>query len=138
MKQFIFFIGLVLVFGACSTPRNAVEIGKNNKREVAQDSVEYEIETFDLQFETWYEIHKSPATKRSQQYYESWNRQYVSAWNSNSSDPSKRWFFEPIVNYNPTIDYGYELNRELFYYFQYVENELNIQIMQGSPDVVPF
>jgi len=83
-------------------------------------------------------LHNSPAMYRSQGYYESWNRQYVSAWNANAMNPRKSWFFETIVGYDPTVDYGFELNHELFYYFQYVENVLKIEIMPNSPKAVRF
>ncbi len=104
----------------------------------AKDSVEYNIETFDTNFENWYQMHNSETTYRSKSYYEQWNRQYVSAWNANATDPGKSKFFEPIVGYDPNIDYGLELNHKLFYYFQYVENVLKIKIMPVSPKAVPF
>ncbi len=103
-----------------------------------QDSVEYSIETFDSKFEAWYDIHKNEAAYHSEKYYEQWNRQYVSAWNENANDPRKSAFFEPIVGYNPNVDYGLKLNRKLFYYFQYVENVLKIKIMPVSPKAVLF
>jgi len=36
------------------------------------------------------------------------------------------------------VDYGIEINHELFYYFQYVEQVLKIQIMPGGPRAVIF
>jgi hypothetical protein len=101
-----------------------------------QDSMEYGVETFDSKFEAWYEINNTPATYRSQTYYENWNRQYVSAWNHRAVSGRNSSFFEPIVGYDPTEDYGFEVNHKLFYYFQYVENVLKIKIMDGSPRVL--
>jgi hypothetical protein len=138
MKKILFWIGVLLVTVACSTQKNAIE-NKNITVEVAtEDSLEYELETFDLKFETWYLLHDSPSQYRSQAYYEGWNRQYVSAWNANGMDPPKSSFFETIVGYDPSVDYGFELNHKLFYYFQYVEKVLKIQIMEGGPHAVPF
>lgn len=138
MKKLIVWIGIILVLVACSTKRNIVEI-KNKAVEVAtEDSIEYQLETFDQKFETWYLLHNSPSQYHSQSYYEGWNRQYVLAWNDNAMNSQKNSFFEPIVGYNPTIDYGFELNHKLFYYFQYVEHVLNIQIMSGGPKTIPF
>ncbi len=82
------------------------------------------------------ELHNSPSMYRSQQYYENWNRQYVSAWNFNAMSERKNSFFEPIVGYEYNVDYGFEINHELFYYFQYVEHVLKIQIMPGGPNAV--
>jgi len=134
VKKIIFFIGLVLIFAACASQKKAVKTDNNNGVEImAEDSVEYEMETFDSKFETWYQLHNNPSQYRSQGYYENWNERYVNAWNHNASQPQKSWFFEPIVGFDPTIDYGFELNHELFYYFQYVERVLKIEIMPGGP-----
>ncbi len=135
---------LFVIGWACSSQKKLAEM-KPRSVEVAeqdsvapQDSLEYSIETFDSNFEAWYQTHKNMTAYRSKEYYEQWNRQYVSAWNDNSTDPSKSAFFEPIVGYNQNVDYGLELNHKLFYYFQYVENVLKIKIMPVSPKAVPF
>lgn len=138
MKRLIFLVVALIFIYACSVQQEAVKIESNDVETASEDSVEYILETFDEKFETWYRLHDSPALYRSQDYYEGWNRRYVAAWNYNATDPDKRWFFESVVGYDPTIDYGFELNHKLFYYFQYVENVLKIPIMSGSPNVVHY
>jgi len=138
MKQNIFWLGIILLTLACATKKGLVEVKNNNGGSIAGDSLEYELETFDGKFETWYQIHNNPSMYRSQQYYENWNRQYVSAWNYNAMGGRRNSFFEPIVGYDFTVDYGFEINHELFYYFQYVEHVLKIQIMPGGPQAVFF
>jgi hypothetical protein len=134
MKQIVFISIALLFILACSTQKGVVKIEENKEEIVAvEDSLEYQLETFDAKFETWYALHDNPSQYRSQQYYENWNRQYVNAWNYNSTQPGKRSFFEPIVGYEPNVDYGFELNHKLFYYFQYVERVLKIDIMPGGP-----
>ncbi|MBN1822432.1 MAG: hypothetical protein JW833_17050, partial [Prolixibacteraceae bacterium] len=107
-----------------------------NEGENVADTTEYELITFDGKFEAWYSMNDSPAMYRSKEYYESWNKRYVTAWNiKNSQDP----FFEPIVGYDYTVDYGFELNHRLFYYFQYVERVLKKTIISGAkPQVALF
>ena len=131
-------MGIVLFMISCSTPKGIVSVKNNNGESIVEDSLEYELETFDGGFETWYLLHNNPATYRSQQYYENWNRQYVSAWNYNAMSGHRNSFFEPIIGYDETVDYGFDLNHELFYYFQYVEHVLKIKIMQGGPETVIF
>ncbi len=139
MKRFIILLSVLLfILFACRVQKQAVNIENRISETDSQDSVEYVLETFDTKFESWYALHNSPAQYRSQQYYESWNQRYVSAWNYNAGDPRKNWFFEHIVGYDPTIDYGFELNHKLFYYFLYVENVLKIEIMTGGPQAVHF
>jgi len=136
MKKIIFWIGLILVIVACSTQKKVVEKIDKPLEIATDDSLEYELQTFDTNFETWYVLHNTPAQTRSQTYYEGWNRRYVDSWNFNATDMQKGSFFEPIVGYDPTRDYGFELNHKLFYYFQHVENVLKIQIIAGGPKAV--
>jgi hypothetical protein len=138
MNRKIFWLGIMLLIVACSTQKGLVTVKSINEGSTVEDSLEYELETFDGRFETWYQMHNSPSMYRSQQYYENWNRQYVSAWNYNAMSGRRNSFFEPIVGYEFTEDYGFELNHELFYYFQYVEHVLKIQIMPGGPHAVIF
>lgn len=138
MKRFIIITGLIIFIFSCSVKKQTVKIEGTNSGVADQDSVEYALETFDQKFETWYMLHNSPSQYRSQQYYEGWNRQYVSAWNYHATDPRRSSFFEPIVGYEATVDYGFELNHKLFYYFQYVENVLKIEIITGGPNVVRY
>lgn len=138
MKKIYFVIGILAFIVACSSQKKIAHVPQVEKAEMAEDSLEYELETFDTKFETWYQLHDNPSQYRSQQYYESWNRQYVSAWNINAMTPGKGSFFESIVGYDPHEDYGFELNHELFYYFQYVENVLRIRIIPNGPNVVRF
>lgn len=138
MKKIMLWIGFILVVAACSTNRNVVEIKNKTIDAATEDSLEYQLETFDQKFESWYLFHNSPSQYRSQSYYEGWNRQYVTAWNANATNSRKSSFFEPIVGYEPTVDYGFELNHKLFSYFQYVENVLKIQIMSGGPHAAQY
>lgn len=137
MRQALFISIIFLAGIACSTTRNTPRIHTKEEADVKNDSIEYSLETFDAKFETWYQIQNQPSKYRSQPYYENWNHQYVNAWNYKSTQSGNR-FFEPIIGYEPTTDYGFELNHKLFYYFQYVERVLNIPILPGGPRSIVF
>lgn len=124
------FLGTLL--WACSAQKGIVRVEKSEEV-TANDSLEYELVTFDGKFESWYIMQNVPSGFRSQEYYENWNRQYVNEWNYHSTQPGKSNFFEYIHGYDPTVDYGFELNHKLFYYFQYVENVLKIKILPAGP-----
>ena len=132
----IFFIGISCAsqkkMGEAKTGTEGMESAE------AKESIEYGIETFDARFEAWYQRYNNKTIYHSQDYYEYWNNQYVSNWNTNASEVRENNFFEPIVGYSSNIKYGLELNHKLFYYFQYVENILKIKIMDYSPKAVPF
>lgn len=137
-KYILLFVlfGTVVLFGACSGVKHAAESEKQYVEVTGQDSVEYDVETFDAKFDMWYQLQNTPATYRPQSYYESWNRQYVSAWNAKCAVGSPDWTFEPVVGYDPAEDYGFEMNHKLFYYFMYVERVLKRKIIPGGPNIV--
>ncbi len=137
MKKIIFWIGILLFVASCSPQKKLAEKKARPVVKIAkQDSTKYELLTFDSKFETWYTLHDTPATYRTQSFYEYWNRQYVAEWNAKAREPGKNPFFEPIVGYDPNVNYGFKLNHKLFYYFQYVEHVLKIPILPNGPHVV--
>ncbi len=138
MKKVVLLIVLAVFIASCSGPKNAVKIEPNANEAVQQDSTEYELVVFDPHFESWYLLHDSPALYQSQGYYEGWNQQYVNQWNYLAAHSRRGSFFEPIVGYEPGVDYGFELNHKLFYYFQYVERVLRIPILPNRPAGVVF
>ncbi len=137
MKKIVFWIGILLLVASCSSQKKlAGEKAKPVVEIAKKDSVEYKLETFDQKFESWYAMQNNPAQYRTRSFYEYWNRQYVTEWNIKAMDPIRNPFFEPIVGYDPNVDYGFKLNHKLFYYFQYVEHVLKIPILPNGPPVV--
>lgn len=144
MKKIIVLIAAFSLMINCYGPKGMVKIEPNGS-EIAQDgsvieedSLEYELVVLDPGFDTWYLLQDSPARYRTQQYYENWNFQYVTAWNSLARNPRRGSFFQTIIGYEPNVDYGFELNHKLFYYFQYVEHKLGIPILSNRPAGVVF
>lgn len=136
MRRIFYLAAVVFLVYACSTQKNAVQVSSNEEEITVADSLEYDVETFDGRFDSWYQFYKSPAQYRSQEYYEGWNRQYVNAWNARCASPTRRWQFDPVIGYEPNEDYGFELNHKLFHYFMYVENVLKIRIISNGPHFI--
>lgn len=136
MKQIVGFLFVVFVIFACSTQKSAVRENNTNATTTAEDTTEYDVEMFDAKFDAWYQHYLTPATYRQQSYYESWNNQYVTMWNSKANSTSGKFPFDPVVGFEPGYDYGFELNHKLFHYFMYVENILKIKIMSGGPNFI--
>lgn len=133
MKQFVFIITLFLL-AACASQKGIQ--GTDKSPIVEEDSVSYELVIVEPGFETWYQMNRNPTLDHSQQYYEYWNRIYVDAWNSASFWQHDKRLLGSYINYDSQIDYGMELNRKLFYYFQYVEQVLKIPIIANGPSVI--
>jgi hypothetical protein len=129
MKTKYILIILAVFVIACAGNKKLVKVAINDRESEASDSVEYELIVFDPGFETWFITHSKPEWYHSQEYYESWNRQYVSAWNEKALSPRFSRIFETTIDYDYFTDYGLELNHKLFYYFQYVEKGLKIDIL---------
>ena len=86
MKQALLLLGVVFFICSCSTNKKA---SKNGPDYVIERGVEYDVEMFNAEFESWYAIQHSSAEIRQQTYYENWNRQYVAAWNIKCASPPK-------------------------------------------------
>ena len=136
MKKILLLLLLLIAIYGCSATKRAVEIKRAYSDLQDNDSTKYDLIVLDPGFESWYLLHNSPAKYRSQGYYENWNLQYVSAWNSMARTARGTQFFQTIIGYEYGIDYGFELNHKLFYYFQYVEHVLKIPILRNGPSVI--
>ncbi|MCF8231159.1 MAG: DUF6146 family protein [Bacteroidales bacterium] len=93
---------------------------------VKADSTEYELIIFDGRFESWYIQRKKPKWYHTENYYKHWNQRYVNEWNYryNLGDPR----FDSYIEYQPTKDYGLELEHKLYYYFEYFQEKHNISL----------
>ena len=130
----IILIAFLLVGCGTSSPRVLRAPSKNIVNLEQKDKEEYEAVVFDPGFEAWFNTTWSPARDRSIQYYKSWNQRYVSAWNAKATNPiASNQFFENVIQYDVTIDYGMQVERTLYYYFRYVDTKLGIPILATRP-----
>ncbi len=129
--KYLFISIFFLLIIACSSQK---EISmSNNETNAEEDSVSYELIILDPGFDVWFLTHSKASWYYSQEYYEHWNSQYVNAWNYKSLGNRYSQLLNGIIDYDNFTDYGLEVNHKLFYYFQYVEHELNIPILDSSP-----
>lgn len=135
MKLFSYIIVIVSVFMlACNAPRNIEQASDNTKETVKsviqdttkQDSTEYELVVFDGRFETWYLQRDLPSSYHSEQYYKHWNQRYAQAWNYRYSLGDQR--FTNSIEYDPSKDYGLELEHKLYYFFKYFQEKNNVSL----------
>jgi hypothetical protein len=118
-----------LFFWGCTSVQPPIVITDGNVIPPEEDKTEYEIEVLDPGFNTWFLTQWNPAKDRSYAYYDTWNDRYVQAWNYKATSSRYARFFTTTIDYDIKEDYGMEVNRTLFYYFKYVENVLNIPIL---------
>lgn len=100
-----------------SHPEPSVEMEKIGENE-------YELRIYDAGFSKWFAKHAFPVHVHTPEFYDEQNRRYAAIWNEKAADKQFSLIDTPVhrpLNYDPTIDYGPEIDYLLFNYFQYVE-----------------
>ena len=137
------FLILLVCFGiySCKTPDRVtsttpeVNAKAQDTVRIANDKLEYEIIIIEPGFNFWLESRAKPEGYYSQQFLENRNRIYVTEWNNRVLNPSRYNpnLYQMQIDYQPHIDYGYEVNYKLYYYFIYFQ----IQYKQRLAGFVP-
>ncbi|WP_166926074.1 DUF6146 family protein [Flavobacterium poyangense] len=130
MKNAVYILIILGTIIACSTAKtNTTEpVNKNvalsDTVRIANDSLEYEVIIIDNGFSLWLASRAYPRHYYSQSYLETKNRLYITEWNNRVLQPQRYSpnLYEMNINYNPTIDYGYEVNYLIYNYMIYFQN----------------
>ncbi len=104
---------------------------------IANDDLDYEIIIIEPGFESWLQGRAKPKGYYSQQFLENRNRLFVSEWNSRVLQPQryKPNLYEMLIDYQPHIDYGYDVNYKLYYYFIYFQIRYKQQLTGFIPRI---
>lgn len=133
MKNFIYIVLIALFIYSCGStggknfPSGQNENVKNDTVRIANDSLEYEIIIIEPGFNLFINSIARPRGYHSQGYLESKNQFLVNEYNQRVRQPFN---FDPNlyvneINYDPNIDYGYEVNYLLYNYFVYFSRQYN-------------
>ncbi len=132
MKTLLLLLVIIAAFMACNSHK---QIAGRESPELSispdeQDSTKYELIVFESGYETFLVSQAKPKWYYSNSYYKNWNIQYVTEWNYRYNNPLKYGnFYETEINYNPSVDYGIDLNYRLYQYFQFIEKEYGIVLI---------
>lgn len=134
MRTYLIIITLVftLVLGtiiSCSTSKklpgattDSKSIAANDTVRIANDSLEYEVIIIDPGFTGWLASRARPRGYYGQPYLENKNRLWVMEWNNRVLNPQRYGdMYSMAIDYQPTIDYGYEVNYLLYNYLVYFQ-----------------
>lgn len=129
MKSFatLLFLGLFIV--SCNSSISTIKGTSNNNItaqdtvRIANDSLEYEILIIEPGFNSWLASTAKQEGYYSQSYMEIRNIQYVMEWNQRVMQPLQydSNLYELQIDYQPNINYGYEVNYKLYNYFIYFQ-----------------
>ncbi|MRX39812.1 hypothetical protein GJU43_11050 [Flavobacterium sp. LC2016-23] len=130
MKNFVYILVILGTIIACSTAKTNVsepvnmDVALNDTVRIANDSLEYEVIIIDNGFSTWLASRAYPRNYYSQSYLESKNILYINEWNNRVLQPQRYnpGLYEMNINYNPAINYGYEVNYLIYNYMIYFQN----------------
>ena len=133
-KQLLLLISLGVFFWACgSSP-----IKKNTSQQekpvvIANDSLEYEVIIIDPGFNLFLNSVAQPEGYYSQSYLEARNRVWVLEWNNRARNLHQfdSSIYENVIDYQSTIDYGYEVNYKLFNYFLFAQQKYKMNLGGG-------
>jgi Family of unknown function (DUF6146) len=139
------FLILLVCFGiySCKTPNKATSsVSETNTTaqdtvRIANDKLEYEIIIIEPGFNFWLKSRAKPEGYYSQEFLENRNRFYVIEWNIRVLDPQRYDpnLYELQIDYQPNIDYGYEVNYKLYYYFIYFQIEYKQRLAGFVPRI---
>ncbi|RXG16196.1 hypothetical protein DSM03_103382 [Leeuwenhoekiella aestuarii] len=128
MKTFLYFLfALFLVYGCASTQNDKpmtqtdpATTGNDTVR-IANDSLEYEIIIIEPGYNTFLNSIARPEGFYAQNYLENKNRFLVPEYNQRVNQPFRynNNLYPQQIDYNSSVDYGYEVNYKLYYYFVY-------------------
>lgn len=118
-----------------STPQPEKTVAQNDTVRIVNDSLDYEVIIIDAGFTSWLAGRAYPRNYYSQMYLEGKNRPWVYEWNIRATNPAVYGdlYLLPI-DYNPSINYGYEVNYLLYNYLVYFQNKYNQRLGGRVPD----
>ncbi|WP_323789004.1 DUF6146 family protein [Psychroserpens sp.] len=143
MKTFIKFCLVILLLTSCNSAQSVVdtsqeaEIPEDDIVRIANDKIEYEIIIIEPGFNSWLNSTARPEGYYSQSYMETRNRIYVQEWNNRVMQVNRfdSGLYEFQIDYNPNIDYGYDVNYKLYNYFIYFQLKHNQKLGPIQPRI---
>lgn len=137
----------VFLIAACSGSKSALDISSEEQAlfeqkeedtvRIADEETEYEIVIIEPGFYNWLVSVARPEGYYSQHFLENRNELLVLEWNRRVILPTQ---YDPQlymweINYDPTIDYGYDVNYKLYNYFIYFQRKYNQRLGPFIPRI---
>jgi len=143
MKKYISIGLLILIIIACAGSKTNIAGLKDSEKlksdtiKIANEALEYEITIIDPGFSSWFNANAKPRNFYAQEYFESRNKIWVNEWNARVLQPSiyNSNLYEMSIDYQPNINYGYEVNYMLFNYLNYFQIVNNTKLGVFSPRI---
>lgn len=143
MKRLFYFLTIICLTLNCSSSQKVadsqkqVDIPEDDIVTIANEEVEYEITIIEPGFNTWLRSIARPKGYYTQKYMEMHNWNFVQEWNNRVLNPQQYnpRLYELQIDYQPSIDYGYDVNYKLFNYFIYFQITYKQQLTAYVPRI---
>ncbi|MDC6386177.1 hypothetical protein D2V93_18440 [Flagellimonas taeanensis] len=147
LSHFIAVVSGVFLLISCTAQKEVLDISSEEQAvfdsaeeepvEIKDEKTEYEIIIIEPGFYTWLQSIARPEGYYSQSFLESRNAIMVINWNQRVLQPSmyNPNLYEMQINYDPNIDYGYEVNYKLYNYFVYFQRKYNQRLGPFFPRI---
>ncbi len=135
LYSLVFTIFAGLLFLSCGGTRKSLDISAEEAQvfkqqqadtiEISNPESNYEIIIIEPGFDYWLRTIARPPGYYSKNFLETRNRMLVIEWNNRVMWPRRYdpLLYELQINYDPLIDYGYEVNYKLYNYFVYFQRK---------------
>jgi len=138
---------LLVVIAGCNSSKQVIAISDEEEQafkqvegdtiEITSDKTAYEIIIIEPGFNFWLRSVARPEGYYSQSFLESRNQIWVVNWNQRVLQPQQ---FDPLlyelqIDYQPHIDYGYEVNFKLYNYFIYFQRKYRQRLGTFAPRI---
>lgn len=140
-NSFYIVIIFLIAISSCKTSKAPMESGdstavaQSDTVRIANEKLEYEVIIIDPGFSSWLISRAFPRNYYSQSYLENKNRLWISEWNSRVMQPMRfdPNLYEMSIDYDPNIDYGYEVNYLIYNYMVYFQNRYKQKLFGNVP-----
>ncbi|WP_072763586.1 DUF6146 family protein [Arenibacter nanhaiticus] len=143
----IFVLTMIFSLASCNSTKQAITVTDEEKAAfsktqgdtiaIADEKTSYQIIIIEPGFDFWLQSIAKPEGYYSQSFLENRNHLYVIEWNSRVLQPFRYDpnLYEMQIDYNPQIDYGYEVNYKLYNYFIYFQRKYNQRLGPFVPRI---
>ena len=139
MKNIFLTLVISLAFLSCSSQVEAMGKGASGLHKIRPDarrSTKYELIVMDPGYELFLAT-QPPKWFHTNDYYRTWNIQYVTEWNYRHENPAIYGdFYETRIDYDPGIHYGLDLNYRLYQYFQFIAQKYGIVLISRRGETI--
>lgn len=112
---------------------NNDKVTQNDTIKISNPDIEYDIIIIEPGFNAWLQTVAKPKGFYSKTYLENKNYQYTVEWNNRVNQPQRfdSNLYEMYIDYLQNVDYGYDVNYQLYNYFVYFQNRYQQNLLGG-------